>query len=59
MKKLIAFLMLLLAAIYGATAQEVSGQQIPLSLADDYKYTKFHPVAPSYSDILIPQFGIK
>lgn len=53
MKKLIAFLMLLLAAMQGATAQEVLGQQIPLSLADDYKNMEYHPVAPSYSDILM------
>ena len=53
MKKLIAFLMFLLATIQGATAQEVSGQQIPLSLDDDYKNTEFLPVAPSYSDILM------
>ena len=53
MKKLIAFLMFLLATIQGATAQEVLGQQIPLSLDDDYKNTEFLPVAPSYSDILM------
>ena len=53
MKKLIAFLIFLLAAIQGATAQEVLGQQIPLPLADDYKNTEFLPVAPSYSDILM------
>ena len=53
MKKLIAFLMFLLATMQGATAQEVSGQQIPLSLDDDYKNTEFLPVAPSYSDILM------
>ena len=53
MKKLIAFLMLLLAAMQWATAQEVLGQQIPLSLADDYKNMEFLPVAPSYSDILM------
>lgn len=53
MKKLIAFLIFLLAAMQGATAQEVSGQQIPLSLDDDYKNTEFLPVAPSYSDILM------
>lgn len=53
MKKLIAFLMLLLAAMQGATAQEVLGLQIPLSLADDYKNMEYHPVAPSYSDILM------
>ena len=53
MKKLIAFLMLLLAAMQGATAQEVLGQQIPLSLADDYKNMKFHPATSSYSDILM------
>ena len=53
MKKLIAFLIFLLAAMQGATAQDVSGQQMPLSLADDYKNMEFLPVAPSYSDILM------
>lgn len=53
MKKLTAFIMLLLTTMHGATAQEVSGQQIPLPLADDYKNTEFLPVAPSYSDILM------
>lgn len=53
MKKPIAFLIFLLAAMQGATAQEVLGQQIPLPLADDYKNTEFHPVAPSYLDILM------
>ena len=53
MKKLTAFIMLLLAAMQGATAQEVLGQQIPLPLAEDYKNMEFHPVAPSYSDILM------
>lgn len=53
MKKLIAFLIFLLAAMLGATAQEVLGQQIPLPLDDDYKNTEFLPVAPSYSDILM------
>lgn len=53
MKKLIAFLIFLLAAMLGATAQEVLGQQIPLPLADEYKNTEFLPVAPSYSDILM------
>lgn len=41
MKKLIAFLIFLLAAMQGATSQEVLGQQIPLPLADDYKNTEF------------------
>ena len=41
MKKLIAFLIFLLAAMQGATAQEVLGQQIPLPLADDYKNMEF------------------
>lgn len=53
MKKLIAFLIFLLASMQGATAQEVLGQQIPLPLADDHKNTEFLPVAPSYSDILM------
>lgn len=53
MKKLIAFLIFLLAAMQGATAQEVLGQQIPLPLADEYKNIEFLPVVPSYSDILM------
>lgn len=53
MKKLIAFLIFLLASMQGATAQEVLGLQIPLPLADEYKNTEFLPVAPSYSDILM------
>lgn len=53
MKKLTAFLMLLLATIQWATAQEVLGQQIPLSLADEYKNMEYHPATPSYSDILM------
>ena len=53
MKKLTTFLMLLLAAMQWATAQEVLGQQIPLSLADDYKNMEYHPATPSYSDILM------
>lgn len=53
MKKLTTFLMLLLAAMQWATAQEVLGQQIPLSLADEYKNMEYHPATPSYSDILM------
>ena len=53
MKKLIAFLMFLLAAMQGATAQEVSGLQMSSPLSDDHKSTEFLPVAPSYSDILM------
>lgn len=53
MKKLIAFLMFLLATIQGATAQEVSGLQMSSPLSDDHKSTEFLPVAPSYSDILM------
>ena len=53
MKKLIAFLMFLLATMQGATAQEVLGQQMPSPLSDDHKSTEFHPVTPSYSDILM------
>ena len=53
MKKLTAFLMLLLATMQWATAQEVLGQQIPLSLADEYKNMEYHPATPSYSDILM------
>ena len=44
MKKLIAFLIFLLSAMQGATAQEVLGQQIPLSLDDDYKTTYAYAV---------------
>ena len=53
MKKLIAFLMFLLATMQGATAQEVSGLQMSSPLSDDHKSTEFLPVAPSYSDILM------
>lgn len=53
MKKLIVFLMFLLATIQGATAQEVSGLQMSSPLSDDHKSTEFLPVAPSYSDILM------
>ena len=53
MKKLIAFLIFLLAAMQGATAQEVSGLQMSSPLSDDHKSTEFLPVAPSYSDILM------
>lgn len=53
MKKLIVFLMFLLATMQGATAQEVSGLQMSSPLSDDHKSTEFLPVAPSYSDILM------
>lgn len=53
MKKLIVFLMFLLATMQGATAQEVSGLQMSSPLSDDHKSTEFLPVAPSYSDSLM------
>ncbi len=48
-----SFFNILVGSNAGATSQEVLGQQIPLSLDDDYKNTEFLPVAPSYSDILM------
>ena len=44
MKKLIAFLIFLLAAMQGATAQEVLGQQIPLPLALAMPITPLTPM---------------
>ena len=65
MKKLITFLMFLLAVGQGATAQEVSGQQMPLPNEELHQLTpstelhqlapnaELHPVTPTYSDILM------
>lgn len=65
MKKLITFLMFLLAVGQGATAQEVSGQQMPLPNEELHQLTpstelhqlapntELHPITPTYSDILM------
>lgn len=65
MKKLITFLMFLLAVGQGATAQEVSGQQMPLPNAELHQLTpstelhqlapnaELHPITPTYSYILM------
>lgn len=65
MKKLITFLMFLLAVGQGATAQEVSGQQMPLPNEELHQLTpstelhqlapnaELHQVTPTYSDILM------
>jgi hypothetical protein len=65
MRKLIAFLMFLLTVGQGATAQEVSGQQMPLPNEELHQLTpstelhqlapnaELHPVTPTYSDILM------
>lgn len=65
MKKLIAFLMFLLAVEQGTTAQEVSGQQLPLPNAELNQLApsaelhqlapnaELHPITPTYSDILM------
>lgn len=65
MRKLIAFLMFLLAVGQGATAQEVSGQQMPLPNEELHQLTpstelhqlapnaELHQVTPTYSDILM------
>lgn len=65
MKKLITFLLFLLAVGQGATAQEVSGQQLPLPNAELHQLalsTELHqlapnaehrPITPTYSDILM------
>ena len=65
MRKLIAFLLFLLAVGQGATAQEVSGQQMPLPNEELHQLTpstelhqlapnaELHPVTPTYSDILM------
>lgn len=56
MKKLITFLMFLLAVGQGATAQEVSGLQMPLPKEDIHPITpsaENHQLTPTYSDILM------
>lgn len=65
MRKLIAFLLFLLAVGQGATAQEVSGQQVPLLNEEFHQLTpstelhqlapnaELHPITPTYSDILM------
>lgn len=65
MKKLIIFLMFLLAVGQGATAQEVSGLQMPLPNEELHQLTpstelhqlapnaELHPITPTYSDILM------
>lgn len=53
MRKLIAFLLFLLAVGQGATAQEVSGQQMPLPNEEIHPITESHQFTPTYSDILM------
>lgn len=65
MRKLIAFLMFLLTVGQGATAQEVSGLQMPLPNEELHQLTpstelhqlapnaELHPITPTYSDILM------
>lgn len=56
MKKLITFLIFLLAVGQGATAQEVSGQQLPLPNEELHQFvpnTELRPIMPTYSDILM------
>ena len=65
MRKLIAFLLFLLAVGQGATAQEVSGLQMPLPNAELHPLTpstelhqlapnvELRPITPTYSDILM------
>lgn len=53
MKKLITFLMFLLAIGQVATAQEVSGQQLPLPKEEIHPITESHQFTPTYSDILM------
>lgn len=65
MRKLIAFLLFLLAVGQGATAQEVSGQQMPLPNEELHQLTpstelhqlapnaELHPITPTYSNILM------
>lgn len=65
MRKLITFLLFLLAVGQGATAQEVSGQQMPLPNEELHQLTpstelhqlapnaELHPITPTYSDILM------
>ncbi|WP_278670642.1 hypothetical protein [Leyella stercorea] len=65
MRKLIAFLLFLLTVGQGATAQEVSGLQLPLPKEEIHPITEsaenhqlatnaeLHPITPTYSDILM------
>ena len=56
MKKPITFLMFLLAIGQGATAQEVSGLQLPLPKEEIHPITESaenHQLTPTYSDILM------
>lgn len=53
MRKLIAFLLFLLAVGQGATAQEVSGLQMPLPKEEIHPITESHQFTPTYSDILM------
>lgn len=53
MKKLITFLMFLLAIGQVATAQEVSGLQMPLPKEEIHPITDSHQFTPTYSDILM------
>lgn len=65
MKKLITFLMFLLAVGQGATAQKVSGLRMPLPNEELHQLTpstelhqlapnaELHPITPTYSDILM------
>ena len=53
MKKPIAFLMFLLAIGQVATAQEVSGLQMPLPKEEIHPITESHQFTPTYSDILM------
>lgn len=65
MRKLIAFLLFLLTVGQGATAQEVSGQQMPLPNEELHQLTpstelhqlapnaELHQVTPTYSDVLM------
>ena len=56
MRKLIAFLLFLLAIGQGATAQEVSGLQMLLPKEDIHPITpsaENHQLTPTYSDILM------
>lgn len=53
MKKLITFLLFLLAIGQVATAQEVSGLQMPLPKEEIHPITESHQFTPTYSDILM------
>ena len=53
MKKLITFLLFLLVIGQVATAQEVSGLQMPLPKEEIHPITESHQFTPTYSDILM------